>query len=31
VIGFLDKPHTLRSLELVLASLGTRWRAPRVA
>ncbi len=24
VIGFLDKPHTLRNLELVLAALGTR-------
>ena len=24
VIGFLDKPHTLGNLELVLAALGTR-------
>ena len=31
VIGFLDKPHTLRSLELVLASLGTRLASARVA
>ena len=24
VIGFLDKPHTLSNLEMVLAALGTR-------
>lgn len=31
VIGFLDKPHTLKNLELVLAALGTRMARARVA
>jgi PAS domain S-box-containing protein len=31
VIGFLDKPHTLRNLELVLAALGTRTAAAGAA
>jgi nitrogen-specific signal transduction histidine kinase/CheY-like chemotaxis protein len=31
VIGFLDKPHTLGNLELVLASLGTRLAKAKVA
>ena len=31
VIGFLDKPHTLGNLELVLAALGTRLASAGVA
>jgi len=31
VIGFLDKPHTLNNLQLVLAALGTRAATARVA
>jgi signal transduction histidine kinase/CheY-like chemotaxis protein len=31
VIGFLDKPHTLSNLQLVLAALGTRPATARVA
>jgi len=31
VIGFLDKPHTLGNLELVLAALGTRLAKAKVA
>lgn len=31
VIGFLDKPHTLSNLQRVLAALGTRPAAARVA
>jgi CheY-like chemotaxis protein len=31
VIGFLDKPHTLRNLEQVLAAFGTRPADARVA
>ena len=31
VIGFLDKPHTLGNLELVLAALGTHLAKAKVA